>query len=84
MCSVLEKPVTVHKFNQGAITLAVSPQMQPHTKHIWNKYNCFWSFVANGDAKIEYVDTKEETVVIFKKTLDSELFGYLRYKFNGF
>ena len=73
----------VSEDNQGAITIAVSPQRRPHTKHITIKYHNFWSFVANGDVKIKHINTKEQIVDIFTKLLDSKLFGYLRYKLNG-
>ena len=52
-------------------------------KHIVIKYHHFQSFVANGDVEIKHVDTKEYIADIFMKPLDSELFGYLRYKLNG-
>ena len=86
LCSLFEKPVTpvtVYGDNQGAILLAVSPQMQPRTKHIAIRYHHFRRFVANSGVKIKHVDTKEQIEGIFKKPLDSELFGYLRYKLNG-
>ena len=86
LCSLFGKPVTpvtVYEDNQGAIALAVSPQMQPRTKHIAIKYHHFRSFVANGDVKIKHVNTKEQIADIFTEPLDSELFGYLRSKFNS-
>ena len=83
MCSLFENPVTVYKDNQGAIAVAVSLQIRPHTKHIAIKYHHFWTFVKNGDVEIKYVDTKEYIADIFTKTLDSDLLGYLRYKCNG-
>ena len=86
LCSIFEKPVTtvtVYEENQGVIALAVSPQMRPRTKHIYIKYHHFLSLFANGDIKIKHVDTKEQITDIFMKPLDSELFGYLRYKIDG-
>ena len=41
LCSLIENPVTVHKYNQGAIVLVVFPQMQPRTKSIAIKYHQF-------------------------------------------
>ena len=61
----------------------VSPQMQPHMKHIAVKYRHFRSFIANIDVEIKHVDTKEQITDIFTKPLDSELFGYLLYNING-
>ena len=83
LCIIFEKSVTVHEENQGAIALAVAPQMRPHTKHTAIKYNHFRRFFANSYVKIKHVDTKEHIVDIFTKPLDPELFGYLRYKING-
>ena len=83
LCSLFEYPVTLYKDNQGLIELAFSPQMRPHMKHIAIKYHHLCSFVAHGDVDIKHVDTKEHIADIFMKPLDSELFGYLRYKLNG-
>ena len=47
--NIFKIPVTVYEDNQGAIALAVSPQMRPCTKHIKIKYHHFQSFVTNGD-----------------------------------
>ena len=73
----------VYEDNQGAIVLAISPQMQSCKKHIAIKYHHFQSFVANGDVNIKNVDTKEKITDIFMKLLDSELFGYIRYNLSG-
>ena len=59
LCSTFENPVTVHRDKQGAIKLIVAPKMRPRTKQIAIKYHHFWSFVANGDAEIQNIDTKE-------------------------
>ena len=77
MCSLFEKSVTVYEDNQGVITLAVSPQLRPRTKHIAIKYHHFQSFDTNGDVEIEHVHTKEQVADIFTKQLYSELFVYL-------
>ena len=78
LCSIFEKLVTVHKDNKGATTLAVAPQMRPHTKYIMIKDHKFWSFVANSDVETQHIDTKEQIADILMKPLDSELFRYLR------
>ena len=82
LCSIFGNPFTVHKYNQVAIAIAVDPQMRPCTNHIAIKYHHFWSFVANGDVQIQYIDTKEQIPDIFMKPLDSELFLCLCYKLN--
>ena len=81
--SILENLVTFQEDNQGSIALAVAPQMRHRTKHIAINYHHLQSFIANGDVEIQYIDTKEQIVDIFMKPLDSKLFGYLRYKLNG-
>ena len=43
--SLFENPFTLHKDNQGAITLVVSPQIWPCTNHIAIEYHHFWNFV---------------------------------------
>ena len=73
----------VYEDNQGAIVLAISPQIRSRKYHIAIKYHHFQSFVANGDVNIKHVDTKEQIIDIFMEPLDSELFGYLRYKLSG-
>ena len=57
--------------------------MQPRTKQIAIKDHQLRSFLVNGDVGIKHIDTKEQIVDIFIKPLDFELFGYLRYKING-
>ena len=59
LCSISEKPVTVHEDNQGEVVLVVALQMQPRTKRIAIKYHHCWSFIANGDVEIQHIDTKE-------------------------
>ena len=80
---IFENPVTVHEDNQGSIALTVTPKIRPCTKHIAIKYHHLQSFVANGDVEIEHIDTKEQITAIVMKPLDSELFGYIQYKLNG-
>ena len=58
LCSIFENPVSGFEDNQGAISLTVSRQMQPRTKHIKRKYHYFRSFFLNGDVEIKHVDTK--------------------------
>ena len=83
MCSLFENLVTVQENNQGVITVTVAPQMQPRTKHTAINCHHFRRFVANVDVEIQHIDTKEHITDIFTKPLYYELFGYLRYKFNG-
>ena len=34
LCSIFEKPVTFHKYNQLAIALTVAAKIRPRNKHI--------------------------------------------------
>ena len=43
---------TLFKDNSGALILAQSPAMQPHTKHINIKYHHFRSHMARGDIQM--------------------------------
>ena len=74
LCSLFKKSVTVYDGNQGSIAISVAPQIQSRTKHIAIKYHHFQSFVANGDAEIQHIDTKKQIAYIFTKPLDPELF----------
>ena len=53
MCILFERPVTVHRDNQGEIALMVYPQNQTCTKHITVKYYHFQIFFTNGDVEIK-------------------------------
>ena len=52
LCSIFEKPFTVHKDDQGVITLTVAQQMRPCTNHIEINYYHVCSFVSNSDVEI--------------------------------
>ena len=72
----------VHKDNQGFISLTVAPHIRPLTNHIVIKYHHFQSFIPNGEASINHVDTKQYIEDIIIKPLDTKLFGYLHYNLN--
>ena len=59
LCSHFKNPATVNEDNQGAITLAVAPQIWPHTKHTAIKFHHYRIFVADGNIEIKNIDTKE-------------------------
>ena len=82
VCTIFEKPVTVHEYNQGAIVLSVAPKMRPHYKYTAIKYHYFQDFAADGDVEIKHVDTKEQIADIFIKPLDTKFFGYLCCNLN--
>ena len=82
LCNIFEIPVTVHEDNQVLISLMVSVQMWSCTNYITIKYHHFRNFVANGDIKIQHIDTEENIVDIFTKPLYYEFSEYLHYKHN--
>ena len=55
---IFKNPVTVHKDNQGEISLMVDPQMQPHTNHIAIKSHTFYISITKVNVDIKHVDTK--------------------------
>ena len=64
LCSIFEKPVKIHKDNQGTITLTTAPQIPPHTKKIAINYHHFWIFVSKCDVSIENIHVKGKVSVI--------------------
>ena len=74
---------TVFEDNKGCIELANAPKMRPRTKHIAIKYHHFRSHVANGDIKIQWIDTKHQLADIFTKPLAEIAFSSLRLALLG-
>ena len=74
---------TVFEDNKGCIELANTPKMRPCTKHIATNYHRFRSHVANGDIKIQWIDTKHQLADIFTKTLTEIAFSSLRFVHLG-
>ena len=54
--------------------------MHSKTKNIPIKYHFLKDQVSQKTVKLEYVDTKEQIVDIFTKTLPKEAFEHLRQK----
>ena len=71
---------TVWEDNRSTFKVAESPKLIPLTKHIALNYHHFRLFFSNGTLKINPIDTLEQTVDIFTKTLDQTKFEYLRKK----
>ena len=63
----------VFKDNQSCITVADYNKFSPITKNIAIKYHHLLSFVKKKIIWICYIDTREQTVEIFTKTLDKVL-----------
>ena len=68
LCRIFENQSTVYEDNKREITLSVSPQMKPRTKHITIKNHHFQSFIVNGDVDIKNVDNKEQIANIFLRS----------------
>ena len=60
LCSLFENLVKFHQVNQGVTTLAVAPQMRPHTKNISINYYHLCSFIAIVYVSIKNIDTKKQ------------------------
>jgi hypothetical protein len=69
---------TIFEDNKGCVELVVAPKMRPRTKHIAIKYHHFRSHIANGDIKIQWIDTKSQLADIFTKPLAEIAFTSLR------
>ena len=54
--------------------------MHTKTKHIAIKYHYVRELVQDKDAKMEYVNAKEQFVDIFTKVLPKDAYDYLRGK----
>ena len=74
---------TVWEDKQSIIKVAKIPKLTPRTKHIALKYHHFRQFISNWTLNINPIDTLEQTVDIFTKTLDQTKFEYLRKKLCG-
>ena len=74
---------TVFEYNKGCVELANAPKMHTRTKHIALKYHLFRSHVANGDIKIQWIDTKHQLANIITKPLAEPLFASLRLLLLG-
>jgi len=69
---------TVFGDNKGCVELANAPRLRPRTCHIGIKYHHFRSYVARGDIKVQWIDTKHQLADIFTKPLPGPAFKYLR------
>ena len=54
--------------------------MHAETKHIAIKYHYVRQLVEDKEVKMKYINTKEQTVDIFRKPLPKDAFEYLRGK----
>ena len=82
----MEKPKILCRLfedNNGALLLATDQKYRPSTKHISLKYHHFRSFVKEGKVKILPIDTRKQVADQFTKSLDEQIFIYLRCKLMG-
>lgn len=69
--------------NSGALEMARTPKMRPHTKHINIKYHHFRQAVEDGHVSIEQISTEAQLADIFTKPLGEELFLRFRIGIMG-
>ena len=75
-----EDPIVISCDNTSAINISRNPITHSKKKHIPIKYHFLRYQVSRKDVKLEYVDTSERIVDIFKKPLPKEAFEHLRKK----
>ena len=74
----IEKPITVHVDNLGAIYLAKSAGTSNRTKHIDTHYHFVREHIEDGTIQIEFVRSDENHADLFTKNLPGE--GYGKYQ----
>ena len=74
------EPVILYCDNTSAINISKNPVMHAKTKYIAIKYHYVRELVEDKQVKMEYINTKEQTVDIFTKPLPKDAFEYLRGK----
>ena len=75
-----DQTITVYCDNTSAISLSKNPVMHSNTKHIPIKYHFLREKVVEKNIKLEYINTKEQIVDIFTKSLPREAFERLHQK----
>ena len=69
--------------NAGALELARTPKLRPHTKHINIVYHHFRTYVQNGTIKIFPITSVNQIGDLFTKPLPRDLFVRHRKKLLG-
>ena len=69
---------TLFEDNSGALEMAITPKMRPHTRHINIKYHHFREYVCRKLIMIQSVRTTEQLADIFTKPLPRDLFAKFR------
>ena len=68
----ITKPVILYCDNTSAINISKNPMMHAKTKHIAIKYHYVRELVEDKQVKMEYINSKEQIVDIFTKTLPKD------------
>jgi hypothetical protein len=76
----IKDPMVILCDNTNAINISKNPVIHTKTKHIAIKYHFLRELVQDKEVRPEYVNTKEQIVDIFTKTLLKDTFLYLRDK----
>ena len=75
---------TLFEYNNGALSLAISPRKNPRTYHIAVKYHFFREHVGEGKwIMVQRVEYKEQNAGAFTKGLPAETFQYIRNLLAG-
>ena len=69
--------------NNGALILATTPCMTPHSKHIAVKYHFFKEYVHSGHIQIHKVTSNEQVADCMTKGLEKTLFEQTRKMLVG-
>ena len=76
----ITKPMVIYCDNTSAISISKNPLMHTKKKNIVIKYHYLRELVEDKEMRMEYVNTKEKLVDIFKNALTKEPHEYLRGK----
>jgi hypothetical protein len=71
----MDRPITLHSDNQGAIALSKDNKFHARTKHIDVRYRFIREAVENGKLSVVYIPTDENPADIFTKALAKVKFG---------
>ena len=76
----IKEPVVMYFDKTSAINMSKNLVMHSKIKHIAIKYHFVKELVQDKEVRLEYVNTKEQIVDIFTKSLPKDAFLYLRGK----
>ena len=76
----IKDPVVIYCDNTSAINISKNPVMNSKKKYIGIKYHFLREFMQDKEVRLEYVNTKKQSVDIFTKPLPKDDLLYLRGK----